>query len=164
VKKAASGHAAKEKKEFEAPKKKIKEEEDELAAEKTEKHNEYLKSLKKKKTNPSPIGGYIVDCEDVEKNWPDLADELNLDIHATGEPGNFQAYFDFGVIEGVMLIGTDIAALKQYGAQADREAEGDSEEEDGGTPQIGTKRKHSLLTRIADGQRRPRQGHPRRIS
>ncbi|OJJ03245.1 hypothetical protein ASPVEDRAFT_72968 [Aspergillus versicolor CBS 583.65] len=125
VKKAASGHAAKGKKEFEAPKKKLKEEEDKLAAEKTEKHNEYLKSLKKKKTNPSPIG----------------ADELNLDIHATDEPGNFQACFDFGVIEGVMLIGTDIAALKQYGAQADREAEGDSEEEDGGTPQIGTKRK-----------------------
>lgn len=140
VKKAASGHVAKEKKEFEAAEKKLKEEEDELAAEKTEQHNEYLKSLKKKKTNPSPIGGYTVDCEDVERNWPDLADELNLDIHATDEPGIFQACFDFGVIEGVMLIGTDITGLEQYGAQADREAEGDSEE-DGGRPQIGTKRK-----------------------
>ncbi|BCS29427.1 uncharacterized protein APUU_70997A [Aspergillus puulaauensis] len=68
VKKAAKGHVAKEKKEFEAEKKRLKEEEDKLVAEKTEEHNEYLKSLKKKKTNPSPVGGYIIDCEEIEDN------------------------------------------------------------------------------------------------
>lgn len=65
----------------------------------------------------------------------------------------FQACFDFGVIEGAMLIGTDTAALEQYGARADREdggyvddeddydSEEEEEEEEGGKPQTGSKRK-----------------------
>jgi hypothetical protein len=78
----------------------------------------------------SPAGSYIVDCEEIEKQWPDQAGDLILDIHPTGEPGIFEADFEFRVLEGAMIIGADEKSLEQYCAQLDREVTSASESED----------------------------------
>jgi hypothetical protein len=115
VKAAAERHAAAEKKEAE-----VQEKERQKGREKM--HKDYVQSLKKsgrKAKPPSPVGSYIVDCQEIERNWPDLVDDLSLNIHDTDEPGVFQACFDFGILEGVMIIGKDSAMVEQYCSQAD---------------------------------------------
>ncbi|KAL4784615.1 hypothetical protein BJX76DRAFT_367481 [Aspergillus varians] len=157
VKAAARGHAAKEKKKLQA-------EEREREDERAEMHKEYLQASKKKRgrnAKPSPVGSYIVDCEDIESNWPDLAQDLSLDVHDTDEPGVFKACFDFGVLEGVIILGTGHAVLRQYCSRADRKGGGYSfggcydEEEDGRNeeederPKVGSKRKAPAPQRVS---------------
>ncbi|ETS87113.1 hypothetical protein PFICI_00941 [Pestalotiopsis fici W106-1] len=63
VAKAASGHAATEAK-------KVREADEEWEVERAEMHTDYLNSLKKKKkgSDPhSPIGSYMVDCQEIER-------------------------------------------------------------------------------------------------
>lgn len=96
--------------------------------ERSEMHTNYLDTLKRKKGpwTYSPIGSYIIDCEQIEKGWSHLGD-LSLDIRQAKEPGVFEASFDFGILEGIMIISTDNDILDQYCAQLDRDAESDEE-------------------------------------
>jgi hypothetical protein len=127
VSKAAKGHAAKEAKELQAA-------EDERENERAEIHTDYLNTLKRKKGSKgpktySPVGSYIVNCKEIEGQWPDQADDLSLDIRQTKEPGVFEASFDFGVLEGAMIISAENNALEQYCSLLDREVESDLDED-----------------------------------
>jgi hypothetical protein len=125
VGKAAKGHAAKEAKELQAA-------ENEREDERAEIHTDYLNTLKRKKgpRTYSPVGSYIIDCKQIEEEWPDRAGDLSLDIRQTKEPNVFEASFDFGVLEGVMIISAEKNALEQYCSQVDREAESDGDEDE----------------------------------
>ncbi|KAL4796455.1 hypothetical protein BDV19DRAFT_388279 [Aspergillus venezuelensis] len=106
----------------------------------------------------SESGSHIVDCGDIESEWPGSAEDMTLDFGSTEEPGIFQASFDFGVLRGVMLISADEDLLEGYCDRADYDgrhvfSEGDdddlddedeSEDEDEKEhqrPQSGSKRK-----------------------
>ncbi|KAL5341747.1 hypothetical protein BJX70DRAFT_395480 [Aspergillus crustosus] len=136
--------------------------------ERTKMHKDYAQASKRSKSKPSPVGGYVVDCKYIQEQWPGQADDLSLDIHETAEPDVFQASFDFGILEGVMIISTDAAKLEQYADQADRrggyldEEEYDSEEdeededEEGQRPSVGSKMKAATPQR---GRGRPKKAN-----
>lgn len=97
-------------------------------------HLDYLNRRSQRAEDVTPIGAYIVDCEAIEKGWPDMTEDLNLHIHRTDTPGVFKAEFDFGVLEGVMIICSEKVALDEYCAQADGDVEfdwNDSMDEEG---------------------------------
>ncbi|KAH8156883.1 hypothetical protein CIB48_g11363 [Xylaria polymorpha] len=73
-----------------------------------------------------------ISCDEIEGGWPDQAGDLSLDIRATDEPGVFEASFDFGILEGVMIMSTDKKKLEEYCSQlgADDSDEYDDEDED----------------------------------
>ncbi|KAI0097351.1 hypothetical protein GGR51DRAFT_566558 [Nemania sp. FL0031] len=149
VNRAAKRHAGDEAKAMKAA-------DEEREAERSESHSNYLKTLKRKKgpKTYSPVGTYIVDCEEIEREWPDQADDLSLDICETGEPGIYEASFDFGILEGVMIMGTDQMTVEQYCSQMDGESddENDSSEEE---RQSGSKRKHAVAAPKSRGRGRP---------
>ena len=126
VGKAAKRHAAQETKGLHAAEK-------EQEAERTEMHTAYLNTLKRKKgpRTCSPVGSYIIDCRQIEGEWPDQANDLSLDIRQTKEPNVFEASFDFGILEGIMIISAEKTALQQYCSQLDREAQSDLDEDEG---------------------------------
>ncbi|KAI9042127.1 uncharacterized protein KD926_006046 [Aspergillus affinis] len=152
VQKAAKGHAAKEKAEIEAADR-------EREKERAKLHADYCRQARK---GTSPVGSYIVDCEMIEGGWPDVTEDLGLNIHATGEPGIFKAEFDFGVLEGVMIIGVDKAGLERYCAQEDESSEyedgwdEESSEDDvgqGERSKAGSKRKTTAPKRGAGSKK-----------
>lgn len=56
----------------------------------------------------------MVDCPKIESNWPDKATEMTLAIATTSIPGLYQANFDFGILEGVMMISADESLLGMF--------------------------------------------------
>ncbi|KAK0625413.1 hypothetical protein B0T17DRAFT_532752 [Bombardia bombarda] len=106
-------------------------EQDEREEERAAYHKEYLASIKKKKksSTASPVGSYIVDCDKIEDDWPDLAEDMTADIYHTDKPGVFAATFDFGVLEGMMLISSNVDSLRRYELGDDDEDEDEDEGE-----------------------------------
>jgi hypothetical protein len=100
VEEAAKGHAAEETK-------RLQDEENERQSEREKMHTDYLNTLTQPKGRAkalkhlTPVGSYIIDSEDIEQQYRDLADDLGLDIDHTDMPGVFKAEFDFGILEGV---------------------------------------------------------------
>ncbi|KAI0162488.1 hypothetical protein BJ166DRAFT_591353 [Pestalotiopsis sp. NC0098] len=87
-------------------------------------HTDYLDTLEEDHTHQrSPLGRYLIYCDDIEENWPAYTDSLTLDIHRTRSPEVFRANFDFGIREGVMLMSVRAAALADYELGADHEAD-----------------------------------------
>ncbi|KAI1819936.1 hypothetical protein F4861DRAFT_525126 [Xylaria intraflava] len=156
VKRAAKRHEDDEEKAQKAA-------DEEREAERSESHNDYLKTLKRKKGRKtySPVGTYIVDCEEIEGQWPDQADDLSLEIREMGSPGIYKASFDFGILEGVMIMSTDKQAVNQYCSQMDSESDDDndsSEDENDSSEeerQSGSKRKHTATASKSRGRGRP---------
>ncbi|KAJ6028859.1 hypothetical protein N7540_004435 [Penicillium herquei] len=127
VEEAAKSHLSDERKEADAAEKKRKAEEKKRKMERTRLHTSYL--LKDGKTQASPVGSYIVDCDEIEDQWPDQAQDMTIDIHPTDEPGIFKAEFDFGILDGVIIFGADEATVAQYCSRLDGDDD-DSEDED----------------------------------
>jgi hypothetical protein len=156
---AAKSHAAKEKKELQAVEK---EQEDARA----EIHTDYLNTLKRKKGpwTYSPVGSYIIDCKEIEGGWPDWAGDLSLDIRQTKEPNVFEASFDFGILEGVMIISAEQNVLEQYCSQLDREAESDGDEDEGGgwSEEEDEDREKTEVEDKVENDRKPTTGSKRR--
>ncbi|KAJ5905353.1 uncharacterized protein N7473_002269 [Penicillium subrubescens] len=154
VEKAASEHVASQ---WKAPLDDFDESDEDDKRERARKklHTDYLNAIAQSKSQnkavrgPSPIGSYIVDSQYYKKQWRSGADDLRLDIHKTDTPGVFQANFEFGVHEGIMMIGVQKDVLEEHCLEADRqtvfsddEEEYDSESE-GRTLASGSKRKAS---------------------
>lgn len=114
---AAVEKAAKQLPEEEATR--LQDEGDERENEREEMHMDYLNNRSQQTKDVNPVGSYIVDCEAIESEWPDMTDDLSLDIHRTDTPGVFKADFDFGILEGVMIISSEKSVLDEYCAQAD---------------------------------------------
>lgn len=90
-------------------------------------HQRYLDEFVDADDDVVDISGlYMVDCEDIEDEWPDLTDNMTLSVRETGALGVFKADFDFGMYEGVMMISADQDALAPFMAEAD---ESDSEDD-----------------------------------
>ncbi len=151
---SANNHAKKEAEELQAA-------EDEREDERAEMHSAYLHTLKPDKSY-SPVGSYIVDCEEIKCQWPDQADDLSLDICQTREPDIFDASFDFGVLEGVMIISTDKNALEQYCSQLDREADSNSDAEEDDEEDEDEDKRTTFSKRKAKATRG--RGHPSKKS
>lgn len=166
VEKAANEHAANEQETFLEYCDKFEEEEEdrkrERERERDKVHKDYLETLaqKKSKNNDaieySPVGSYIVQSEYLAETWKECEDNLRLDIHKTYTPGVFQANFEFGVYEGIMMICVQKDVLEEHCLEADRQtefsedSEGDDDEEEdedseseGRTLASGSKRKLS---------------------
>lgn len=77
----------------------------------------------------SPVGKYDIDCKEIEAEWPDDAQKMTMNIHPTRIPGVFKAQFDFGMMEGVMIMSRDLAALLQYCKISPEADESEDEEE-----------------------------------
>lgn len=92
----------------------LQDEEDERENGRKKIHMDYLNSRSQQTEDVTPVGTYIVDSEAIERGYPDMADDLSLDIHRTDTPGVFKADFDFGVLEGVMIICSEKFALGEY--------------------------------------------------
>ncbi|KAM7184583.1 hypothetical protein V8F20_012148 [Naviculisporaceae sp. PSN 640] len=74
-------------------------------------------------TECSPVGKYEITCEEVENQWPDAAMGMSMKISACKEaPGIFEAVFQFGVYEGMMVIGSNETDLYKYCKDLDRKA------------------------------------------
>ncbi|KAK4236028.1 hypothetical protein C8A03DRAFT_17286, partial [Achaetomium macrosporum] len=117
VERAARNHAAKE---AQADKAKAEARE----ADRASRHERYLAETKKPKFGPSaasPVGRYTIDSEEIGSNWPDLARDMTLAIRATPTAGIYQADFDFGVIEGIMMLSYDERILDRLVARAARQ-------------------------------------------
>ncbi|KAI0153801.1 hypothetical protein BJ166DRAFT_366538 [Pestalotiopsis sp. NC0098] len=81
----------------------------------------------------SPVGKYDIDCKDIEESWPDDVKKMSMNIHATKMPSVFKAQFDFGILEGVMIMSRDLPALLKYckiPPQADESEDEEWEEEE----------------------------------
>ncbi|KAL3453811.1 hypothetical protein BJX65DRAFT_301627 [Aspergillus insuetus] len=171
VRAAAERHAAAGKEagaEAKAEEKKLRAQEKERQKGREKMHKDYVQSLNKSRRKakpPSPVGSFIVDCQEIERNWPDLVEDLSLDVHDTDEPGVFQACFDFGILEGVMIIGKDSAMVEQYCSPADDDDEGysdengwDEDEDEDERHTIGSKREASAQP--ARGSKKAKAGRP----
>ncbi|KAH6847725.1 hypothetical protein B0I37DRAFT_431525 [Chaetomium sp. MPI-CAGE-AT-0009] len=129
VERAAKSHAAKESRADQAKA-------DARERERASRHEKYLAVAGNPDdfgaVVPSPVGQYIIDCEYIERYYSgDIGKSgLTLDIHKTSTPGVYQATFDFGVIEGMMMLGHDKTILDEFCAQEEHSgSEGESEDE-----------------------------------
>lgn len=94
----------------------------------------------------SPIGHYKVDCEEIRAFWPDRVEDLTLSIRETPTPGLYQATFNFGVIEGMMMLSEKEALLDQSCAgklpvPGDDDIDHDHDHDHDNTAGVGMKRK-----------------------
>lgn len=71
---------------------------------------------------PSLVGTYIIDCAQIENGWDD-ADDLRLSITGTSLPSIYQAAFDFGIIEGAMMLAHDRKPLSYFSEETMEEIE-----------------------------------------
>jgi hypothetical protein len=76
----------------------------------TLKHERYLANART--IVPSPVEKYIVDSEEIERGYE--VKDLTLALRATCTSGLYQASFDFGVIEKIMMISADESMLAPY--------------------------------------------------
>lgn len=111
VEKAANQHPVEEAR-------RLQEAEDERKKKREKIHMDYLNRRSQRTANATPVGSYIVDSDVFEREWPDMAKDLSLDIHQTDTPDVFKADFDFGVLQGVMIVCSEMAALDEYCHQA----------------------------------------------
>jgi len=85
----------------------------EREAERTARHEEYLAEMKQAKKErrpmpgPAPVGEYMIDCEAIEGEWPDMAEDMALSIRYDEALGAYAATFDFGIIQGVIIMSED---------------------------------------------------------
>lgn len=74
----------------------------------------------------------MIDCGAIEGDWPDQADDMTLAIRGTPTSNIYDASFDFGIIEGLMILSPDEGALERCNAYAeDSDDEQYDEDEDG---------------------------------
>ncbi|OJZ82668.1 hypothetical protein ASPFODRAFT_63855 [Aspergillus luchuensis CBS 106.47] len=145
VREAAKEHANKERTEIQAGEQK-------REKERAKMHADYLAALERMKgaaeRNKSPVGSYIVDCEDIEDGWPSLALDMVLEILDTQQKGKFHATFNFGVVIGVMVIS------EEHITETDEEEIGDDHENNGkGTKRKTIARKQSRPSKKAKAER-----------
>jgi hypothetical protein len=77
------------------------------------------------------MGSYLIECKQLSEGW-DIANDMTLDISDSSDQHVLEAAFDFGILEGAMLLSFSQAAIKEFTATLDdggSEDDADSEEE-----------------------------------
>lgn len=123
VEKAAKAHVASEEKEKKA-------EADKRMAERDAEYEEYLADNQDDGGGGSPCGEYMVDCEYIEGDWPNSAEDMTISVHRTSKDGVFKATFDFGIVEGIMILGRDEGFVDMLSKRRDGGIDEDDDEED----------------------------------
>jgi len=81
------------------------------------KHRHFLKEQGRKaprvESLKSYIGSYLIACQDLSAGW-DTTNDMTLDISDSSDPHVLEAAFDFGVLEGIMLLSFSEAAIKEF--------------------------------------------------
>ncbi|RYP24161.1 hypothetical protein DL765_000656 [Monosporascus sp. GIB2] len=116
VARAASAHGAKAERQR-------KQEKDERDRKRKSMYSDYMREAQRAKGEKgwSHVGRYIVDCKQIEGQWPEETKIMRLSIYETGHSDIFAASFNFGVIEGIMVLSSRKGVLEQYCARLDRE-------------------------------------------
>lgn len=79
------------------------------------------------------VGGYAVACEAISGEWPDKGEDFDLDIFESSTPGVYEGSFDFGILEGAMVLSSDETLLDKYVEKLDtNEDDGYSDEDEDG--------------------------------
>lgn len=135
VAREVAGHWDKVERERKKEERERKQEMDARDKERKSMHSDYLREAQKAKGKKlwSPVGEYIVDCETIESGWSNDVEDLSLDVCETDNPGVFEAHFDFGIIEGIMILCDQKAMLDQYCAELEKEEDLYGEDEDEST-------------------------------
>jgi len=123
VEKAAKAHVASEEKEKKA-------EATKRMAERDAEYEEYLADNQDNDGDGSPCGEYMIDCEYIEGEWPDSAEDMTISIHRTSNGGVFKATFDFGIVEGIMILGRDEGLVDMLSKRRDGGIDDDDYQED----------------------------------
>jgi len=123
VEKAAKAHVASEEKEKKA-------EATKKTAERDAKYDGFLADNQDISGKGSPCGEYMVDCEHIEDEWPGSAEDMSISIHRTSKDGVFKATFDFGIVEGIMILGRDEGLVEMLSKRRDGGIDGDHVGED----------------------------------
>jgi len=94
-----------------------------------------LANMPKKPSGTTPVGEYTIECKEIEDGWGDdshssSADNLTMSIFETLTCGIYQADFDFGVVEGIMMLGADEGALERYCEEDHEELSSDDDDDD----------------------------------
>lgn len=101
--------------------------------ERASRHNEYLTATRNfsdfGSVVASPVGQYMIDCETIERGFSRIVggSEMTLAIHKTTTLGVYQGTFDFGVINGMMMLGQVGTVLDDFCAQEEHTGYTDSE-------------------------------------
>ncbi|KAK0704310.1 hypothetical protein B0H67DRAFT_557148 [Lasiosphaeris hirsuta] len=139
VSKAVKAHAAQEAKQAkparQAKAKPAKQAKAKAKAEAAEAAAEYEDDSEGGELPPSFLNGqYAVTCGEVEEEWPDMAENMTLSIGGTSRHNLLRAAFDFGVVQGVMMLSFDEGLLDTL-CKRDRDLssdEGDYDDDDDG--------------------------------
>jgi hypothetical protein len=95
------------------------------------------KASESKGLSIASLGGkYTVQCEQIEKDWPEQAEDMTLRI-VPRHDDQVLAAFDFGILQGVMLLAPDKQALDAFAARerdganaSDEDGEGEDEDDE----------------------------------
>lgn len=90
--------------------------------------------------NASIAGSYSIKCDDIEQGWANM-DDLTLDIKEGPTAGIYSASFDFGVLEGAMLLSADKELLAPCVEDTDSSDEGDDDDVSESDTRTSNKRK-----------------------
>lgn len=100
-----------------------------------------------KKALPTVAGGYAITCKAVTEEWPNInKDDLGLDISESSTSGVYEASFDFGVLQGAMVLSADEQLLKAHIQNLEDENEEDDEDGDDEASQSQTSVKKAPST------------------
>ncbi|OJD23865.1 hypothetical protein ACJ73_04783 [Blastomyces percursus] len=80
------------------------------------------------------IGIYSLECKEVEDNWPNEAEEMELTITRTSEsPLGLIGGFNLGILEGTMLFAADKPTLEKFRAVMSKNGAASNADEDAET-------------------------------
>lgn len=135
----------------------------------SDQHERYLKNRDPYEVQ-TVVGKYIVDCKEIEDEWPDLTRNITLSIRPTSTKDLFtdvhKADIDFGMFEGVMMLSGDADSLTPYVGGDDQDSDeddsdADDSEADGAGAQAGRKRKAAKPAPPPKPPKRPNAVKPR---
>lgn len=115
--------------------------------ERAAKHATYI--ARSSDSERSLVGTYVVDCERIEQGWAHIDErqpfDMKLSIRTTPLPAIYQATFDFGILEGVMMLSADPLMLSFFSEQevtnlgaAEQDPAGKEGDEEGRASDIGS--------------------------
>ncbi|KAE9961978.1 hypothetical protein BLS_001044 [Venturia inaequalis] len=82
-------------------------------------HEKYAKEMS---AEGSPVGVYLIDCEEIQNGW-ERGEDLELSIRESDCKGIYEADFEFNIISGAMMLSTDKATINEHCARLAKEEE-----------------------------------------
>ncbi|KAI1459884.1 hypothetical protein F4805DRAFT_455272 [Annulohypoxylon moriforme] len=132
-------------------------------------HASYLREIEDSNVGGawSPAGSYIVDCNEIQTDWLEGArHDLTLDISPPNALGFYKASFNFGIVEGVMILSDEKSTLDDLSAllYSPVDYEGSEDDEYDEDPSAtGSKRKAAYNKNPSPKRAKRRKSRPRTL-